>query len=388
MTLRASVLAAMLLALSALAITGSASATVLCTDSACATVYPAGTKFSASLKPGTSSKFTSGGSTIDTCASSSFSGKTSSESGASIAIKLETLTWGSCSQKTDTISFGSLSIASTPEGNGTVSGSGSQVTIALSGITCTYGTGTGTTLGTIAGEAEPVLTVSATLPRIAGGPFCPATVDWDAEYVIAEPHALFVEEVPDPLFRAEIPGIYIKGGPATLGFHQFFTGQKTVICKGATLTSINFVPPISSVVVAPVYSECTWGFNLPATVKSNLCRYGIGVHGDFTIQECAAKIEILLYNSAAEHTAGTPVCRYKIGNQVIAGRKVRFINAGAAAGRDVNFRFEVKGMAVEKVEGLDMTCGVTGNNGTYEGTTTMKAYDSAPPNAQVGWWRS
>lgn len=34
-----------------------------------------------------------------------------------------------------------------------------------------------------------------------------------------------------------------------------------------------------------------------------------------------------------------------------------------------------------------MECGVTGNIGTYEGTTTMKAFDSAPPNAQVGWWR-
>ena len=196
-----------------------------------------------------------------------------------------------------------------------------------------------------------------------------------------------VQVVNVPRFRAEIPGIFVKGGPATLGLHKFFTGQNTITCNKATLTSINFVPPINSVVVSPQYDECTWGFNLPATVKTNQCRYAITARGQFNIQECNAKIELLIYANAAEHMADTPLCKYKIGNQAIGGRKVTFVNAGMMAGRDINFRFEVKGMAVEKAEGLNMQCGQSGNIGTYEGTTTMKAFDSAPPYAQVGWWR-
>ncbi|MGN6275722.1 MAG: DUF6531 domain-containing protein, partial [Solirubrobacterales bacterium] len=60
------------------------------------------------------------------------------------------------------------------------------------GVSCTYGTGTGTTLGTLKGGEEPLLSISASVPKTAGGFLCPSTATWSAEYVVTEPHALFV----------------------------------------------------------------------------------------------------------------------------------------------------------------------------------------------------
>lgn len=76
MTLRAGGLAVILVALFAFAATGSASATELCTDSECTTVYPTGTELSFSLKSGTSSQLKgTGGSLIATCTESTVRGK-------------------------------------------------------------------------------------------------------------------------------------------------------------------------------------------------------------------------------------------------------------------------------------------------------------------------
>jgi RHS repeat-associated protein len=191
---RAKALVAMLPALLALsfAATDSASATVLCTNSNCGIVYPAGTKVSYTLKSGTSVKFTFGGTAVVTCTGSTASGKTSAESGATISSALESLTWTGCSQKTETLKNGSLSIAWTSGSNGSVSSSGTEVSSVVLGSTCVYGTTEGTTLGPLVGSEEPVLTVAATIKKISGGFICPATAGWDAEYVVTEPHALFV----------------------------------------------------------------------------------------------------------------------------------------------------------------------------------------------------
>lgn len=319
MTLRAGGLAVMLLAIFAFAATVSASATVLCTDSECTTVYPTGTELSFSLKSGTTSALkTTGGAAIATCTGSTVSGKTSNESGATISVSIESLAWGGCNQTTDTVATGSLSIEGfSGTENGVVSGSGSQVTFGVFGVSCTY----------------------------------------------------------------------VKGGPATLGQHKFFTGQRTITCNKATLTSPAFETPTGGLTVTPQYEECTSGLGLPATVKPNQCAYAVGVSGTFKIQSCIAKMELIVYKNAAEHAAGNALCRYKVGNQNPAGRSLTFANGGVNAGQDIAFRLEVKELAVEKVEGANAECGVTGNIGTYEGTTTMKAFDSAPPNAQVGWWR-
>lgn len=173
--------------------TSDASATVLCTNSGCTTAYASGTTIHYTLKSGTSSilKDTSGN-TIATCTGSTISSKTTSESGTSISANIESLTWSGCSQTTDTVNNGSLSISWTSGSNGSVSGKGSNVTMTVFGVSCTYGTGEGTTLGTLTGGETPVLAISAVVPKTAGGFLCPSTGKWTAEYVITEPHALYV----------------------------------------------------------------------------------------------------------------------------------------------------------------------------------------------------
>jgi hypothetical protein len=175
---------------------GSASATKLCTQEACTTVYASGTVISSSLKSGSTARLTSGGATVDTCTSSSLCGTTTNTEGTTVAGNIETLTWGSagtsCSVTTDTIKTGSLAIEKTGANEGKVTGSGSEVTTSTFGTTCTFGTGTGTVLGTIKGGVEPVITISTTVQKTAGNFLCPSTAGWDAEYVVTTPHALFI----------------------------------------------------------------------------------------------------------------------------------------------------------------------------------------------------
>ena len=75
---------------------------------------------------------------------------------------------------------------------GTVLGKGSKVTLSVFGVSCVYGTGEGTTLGTISSGEAPVLAINATLPRIEGGFLCPSTGTWTANYVVTSPHALYI----------------------------------------------------------------------------------------------------------------------------------------------------------------------------------------------------
>jgi hypothetical protein len=171
---------------------GTASATKLCTDSACTTVYAAGTEVKAELVAGTSTRLTSGGSTIGTCTSSSVSSKTGNKEGATVSGTISSGSAGGCSQTTHGVALGSLEVAWTSGSNGTVTSKSSQVTVQIFGVSCTYGTGEGTHLGSITGGSAPILKIATTVTKTAGGFLCPGTAGWDAEYVLTSPHALFV----------------------------------------------------------------------------------------------------------------------------------------------------------------------------------------------------
>ncbi|HXQ88943.1 MAG TPA: hypothetical protein VN733_04820 [Solirubrobacterales bacterium] len=164
----------------------------LFTDSAKTIKYPTGTTIAFTLNPGSSASYTSGGSTISTCTGSEIKGKTSNETGETVSISLESLTWEGCSQTTDTISKGQLQIKWTSGTSGTVSGLGSQWTYSIFGTSCTYGFGEGTHLGTITGGSSPTLKISTTITKAAGGFLCPSTAGLDAEYTLTSPHALYV----------------------------------------------------------------------------------------------------------------------------------------------------------------------------------------------------
>jgi hypothetical protein len=172
---------------------GSSTTTSLYTDAAKTIPYSAGTVVDLSLKSGTTTKLTnSSGGVEATCTESTAKGKTASETGEVISTNLETLTWGGCAQTTDTLAKGSLEIKWTSGTSGEVIGRETQWTANLFGVSCTYGFGEGTKLGTIAGGEAPVLKIEAAVKKLAGNFLCPEKPTLDAEYGFTEPHALYV----------------------------------------------------------------------------------------------------------------------------------------------------------------------------------------------------
>jgi hypothetical protein len=175
-------------ALGLLAFVGAGTASAdLYTDAGKTIKYKTGTTVNATLASGKSASLKSGSTTIATCTGGAVHGKTTNETGT-VSGNVESLTWTGCSQTTHTIANGTISITS----GGSVSGKGNQVTLGVFGTSCTYGTGEGTTLGTLSSGAEPKLVINANIPRIAGGFLCPSTGTWEAEYIVTEPHALTV----------------------------------------------------------------------------------------------------------------------------------------------------------------------------------------------------
>jgi hypothetical protein len=173
--------------------TGTASATKLCTDEACNTVYAAGTVIDSSLSG--SAEFIGGGELLSKCTGSTIQGKTVAKEAQAIGVGIESLTWSGCTHTTKTLANGELSVEWI---NGTkkgfVEGKNSKVTVRAFGfIDCVYGTGSSfMPLGVLTGGSEPILSIDAQISRLEGSGLCPETVTWKATYVVTEPHALFV----------------------------------------------------------------------------------------------------------------------------------------------------------------------------------------------------
>jgi hypothetical protein len=182
------------LGLMALVGAGTASATTLSTDSAGTVKYAVGQEIHSTLKSGTSALLeTTGGSKIATCTGSTTKGSIEgSNTGTSVGGAISVLTWEGCSQTTDNLALGSLAILKNGTDEGSVIGTGSKVTLGVFGVSCVYGTGEGTTLGTLKGGTTPELKISATLPKIEGGFLCPGAGIWTAEYIVTTPHALHI----------------------------------------------------------------------------------------------------------------------------------------------------------------------------------------------------
>lgn len=177
---------------------GAASATVLCNESATTgcTSYGKGAVLDSYLSE-TSTLSTTGGETLNTCASGTIEGKTSTAGSATETVKesIEELTWGSCTHTTDTITKGELEIHwISGTDNGTVTGRNISFTVNTSFGTCTYGTGESLDLGTLTGGEVGAIDISAILVKTAGGFLCPSDAKWVANYSIASPRPLYIGE--------------------------------------------------------------------------------------------------------------------------------------------------------------------------------------------------
>lgn len=154
------------------------------------TKLESGATIHGTLTSGTSAQLTTtAGGAIDTCTESTVQATTANtgKSGEAVSAAVNSLTWGGCSLTTDTLTNGSLSINWTAGTNGTISGAGSVVTV-NTGVSCRYGTGGGTHLGTVTGKKSPTIDINAVVNEQEPKHFlCPDTARWTASYTVTSP---------------------------------------------------------------------------------------------------------------------------------------------------------------------------------------------------------
>jgi hypothetical protein len=174
-------------ALMALVGAGTASATVICKNNLntekCSDPY-------ASLRAGTSASLEAGGTLLATCTASIVKSTLANAGSSTTTVKsgVSSITWENCSQTIHTLSGGSAElhwISGTD--NGTLITIGTSVTMGIFGTSCTYGTGAGTSMGTVKGGNPGSLKVDANVSRVAGGFLCPAIARFKGEYVATSP---------------------------------------------------------------------------------------------------------------------------------------------------------------------------------------------------------
>ena len=135
---------------------------------------------------------------IDTCATGTVEASTSAADGAPLTVAITSLARSGCTVTTDTLTNGSLSITGIAEShNGTLSGSGTVWTVNFSGVSCRYGFGEGTDLGTITGKTgsseHATVDINAVINEQAPKQFlCPDTTRWTPNYTVTTPTGLNV----------------------------------------------------------------------------------------------------------------------------------------------------------------------------------------------------
>jgi hypothetical protein len=158
---------------------------------------PSGTAYTgeihATLASGTSATLKAG--IEDTCTESTAKGKVSTNNETHAEGALSVLTFAKCTQHTNTVKPGSLTINQAGE----VFTTGSRVEVKVTGLaTCFYGqeTGSAVKIGTLTGGTPAKLAVSTTtLQRETGSDtfWCASSGTWTGSYVVTTPGTLLVK---------------------------------------------------------------------------------------------------------------------------------------------------------------------------------------------------
>jgi hypothetical protein len=192
-------------ALMALLGAGSASATVLCSTymSPCPVGWnePAGTEIDMTLKAGTSQTiFSTGGTLVETCTTSTFKGKTTNAGSATETIKgnVEKLTFENCGSEIKVVSTGAFEIHYVgPTTKGGLTTSGTHLTVVDFGVSCDYFTGS-SWVEFAAMESDesisPEANVESVFTKEAGGFLCPGSVVIGGHYLITKPTKIFFKK--------------------------------------------------------------------------------------------------------------------------------------------------------------------------------------------------
>jgi hypothetical protein len=183
-------LAALAAAVMAFVAVGTASAAII--ESSSGTQYKAGTEIKAASE-GTTELHPPIGSI--NCANSTVAGTTSNDGGAGVNVtgNISSLTFTECNAKVTVLANGSLSVATGSGSNGTLFGTGNEVTVEYLGFHCIFKTNN-TKLGTVTGGSPATLDIEATIPRTGGksGAFCGTTAQWTGSYAVSSPSSLLV----------------------------------------------------------------------------------------------------------------------------------------------------------------------------------------------------
>jgi hypothetical protein len=167
---------------------GSASAGALCTVNT--DPCPVGktvTSIDASIV-GTAELKDTAGNTFASCTVGTVAGTVEKQGeGINPQGPITSLTWGAsgagCNTTVDTVAKGRLE-KKTEGGAQEVWASGAEVTLVAFGVSCTYGTGAGLTIGTFDTGHDPKLTINAVPNKTAGSFLCPSTARWSGTYTI------------------------------------------------------------------------------------------------------------------------------------------------------------------------------------------------------------
>lgn len=191
----------------ALAGAGTASATQLCGDTTCETVYESGQTLEAGLVESTSATFALPGIGTVSCSTSVLKGKTTAKTGSPLNGEITGLTFEGCKigETGCTVKAINLpykaTIAETGQGSGTLTassgGSGSPGAEASCSLKCTA-TATEVALSVEGGAAAIVKAKEAKLKKTSGI-FCPETMTWTAEYQVTTPQPMLVGPAPTVL---------------------------------------------------------------------------------------------------------------------------------------------------------------------------------------------
>ena len=235
-----------------------ASATVLCKNnesaSNCNENYPSETEITTSLVAGTKTKLKTEFKTVE-CSKSTISTKTENGGKQSEALRgsVSTLSFGECNCTVNVMKKGSFEIQWISPNDGTLKGSGTEVSVSCSTIFgtvhCIYATNN-TGLGTFTGGNPAKIAVSAEVLRLTTSALCGEESTWEGNYEVTSPKSLYITEAaalefdPDPLKFTEVNvGKILKiknTGTATvnnigLGIENEKDFEMTELCDNETL---------------------------------------------------------------------------------------------------------------------------------------------------------
>lgn len=158
---------------------GSASAIVLCTknENPCRKENTI-TTLQATLKASeTSALEETSGSAISTCTAVDFDSKVSSN-GTVITGTIPTMDLTNCSPTTDVVKTGEIEIKENAEHEVEVIAKGTEITVPVLGVSCTYGAGVAANLGHLLTGEPASFVIDTTLNKSAGGILCPSDARW------------------------------------------------------------------------------------------------------------------------------------------------------------------------------------------------------------------